>query len=81
MCKLYIYIAGHKNIVNTILWKDGFTAVFESNDKLIRTHWNFKYKEDTKAYQVSSTNKHVEKWVERLIRHKKIVGDNYKIEG
>ena len=80
MCKLYIYITGHKNIVNTILWRDGFSAVFESNDKLIRSFWSFKYKENIKAYQVSSTNKYIEKWVENLIKNKNIVGDNFKIE-
>ena len=80
MCKLYIYITGHRNISNTILWKDGFTAVFESNDKLIKSFWSFKYKEDSKSYQISSNNKYIETWVENLIKNKKIIGDNYKIE-
>ena len=80
MCKLYIYITGQKNITNTILWKDGFSAVFESNDRLLRSYWRFKYQEDSGAYEVSSNNKYIEKWVEKLIKHKKIIGDNYKIE-
>ena len=81
MCKLYIYITGQRNIVNTILWKDGFSAVFESRDKSVRSHWRFKYKEDIGAYEISSTNNYIEKWVENLIRNKKVIGDDYRIEG
>ena len=80
MWKLYIYITSQKNITNTILWRDGFSAVFKSNDKLIKSYWRFKYQENSGAYEVSSNNKYIEKWVEKIIKYKKIIGDNYKIE-
>ena len=80
MCRLYIYISHHGNMKTTMLWKDGFGCVYETDNKLI--FWSFKYKEEYKAYVVSSSHISViEKWLERLLKKiKHVIGNDYRIE-
>ena len=79
MCRLYIYISHHGKMRTTMLWKDGFGCVYEYNDKL--NFWSFKYKEDYKAYVVSGPNRSAaERWLERLLNTKNVVGSDYRIE-
>lgn len=79
MCRLYIYVSHYGNMKTTMLWKDGFGCVYESMDKSIRFFWSFKYKGD--AYVVSSPNNEIiEKWLEKILKHKQILGKDYRIE-
>ncbi len=81
MCRLYIYISNHGEMKTTMLWKDGFGCIYESHDKLIRFFWSFKYKEDFNAYVISGPNNAlVEKWLEKLLKIKRVIGNDYRIE-